>query len=260
MGVQVLVVTMNQQGAALLEKMNIRSDVIVGNQCDINSIEEFDYRNKNVKFLNFAERGVGLNRNNTLMRADGDIVLFADDDVVYNDDYVEKVEAFYKENPNADVAIFNFETSRGDEPLQDIVTKTERINKVKARKYGTFCVSARRDSLRKANIYFHLLFGGGAKYSCGEDTIFLQDCFKAGLKVYTCKETLGQVRHGESTWFSGYNEKYFIDKGVLFYFINKKTAKIFALAHCLRYRKEYKDFGWKKAYKLIKRGIKEAKE
>ena len=43
MKVQVLVATMNQKDHTLLEKMNIQSDVIVGNQCDYNLVEEFEY-------------------------------------------------------------------------------------------------------------------------------------------------------------------------------------------------------------------------
>ena len=35
-----------------------------------------------------------------------------------------------------------------------------------------------------AHITFSLLFGGGAKYSNGEDSLFLKDCLKYGLVVY----------------------------------------------------------------------------
>ena len=42
--VQVLVAAMNQTDHSLLDKMNIDSDVIVGNQCTFNSIEKFMYK------------------------------------------------------------------------------------------------------------------------------------------------------------------------------------------------------------------------
>ena len=44
MRVQVLVAAMNQYNHSLLEKMHIQSDVIVGNQCDFNGIEHFEYK------------------------------------------------------------------------------------------------------------------------------------------------------------------------------------------------------------------------
>ena len=85
MDVQVLVAAMNQDDYSILDKLNIQSDVIVGNQCEHNSIKEFEYKGYKAVFLNFAERGVGLNRNNALMRAAGDICLFADDAVLDTD-------------------------------------------------------------------------------------------------------------------------------------------------------------------------------
>ena len=69
MEIQVLVAAMNQKDYSLLDKMNIKTDVIVGNQCDENAVSDFEYNGHTVKWLSFCERGVGLNRNNALMRA-----------------------------------------------------------------------------------------------------------------------------------------------------------------------------------------------
>ena len=73
MKVQVLVATMNQRDHSLPERMHLETDAIISNQCERNEVETFDYRGHRVKMYSFAERGVGLNRNNALMRADGDI-------------------------------------------------------------------------------------------------------------------------------------------------------------------------------------------
>ena len=102
MNVQVLVAAMNQKDHSLIDKMNIQTDVIVGNQCDSNSVERFRYKDHQVTYLNFAEKGVGLNRNNALMRATGDICLFADDDMVYEDGYAEVIEKAFNDFPRAD--------------------------------------------------------------------------------------------------------------------------------------------------------------
>ena len=107
MRIQVLVAAMHQTDHSLLEKMNIQTDAIIGNQCDRNEVEDFEWNGHRIKYLNFAERGVGLNRNNALMRADADICLFADDDMVYVDGYAEKILTAFNENPDADVIVFN---------------------------------------------------------------------------------------------------------------------------------------------------------
>lgn len=255
MKVQVLVATMNQTDYSLLEKMNIQTDAIIGNQCDRNEITEIEYKNRTVKWMSFDERGVGLNRNNTLMRATEDILLFADDDVVYMDGYEETIVEFYKSHPDADVVIFNFKMKRGDNAFFERVKKEGRVGRRAATKYGTYCISARREKIRFANVFFHMDFGGGAKYSSGEDSVFLQDCCRKKLKIYATKAMIGVLDHGESTWFKGYNDKYFFDKGVLFSTLFPVAGYLYALVHCVRKRKKYQTYGLKKAYWQMCKGI-----
>lgn len=255
MNVQVLIATMNQNDFSLLDKMNIQTDAIVGNQCAKNEILEFDYNGRTVKWLSANEKGVGLNRNNTLLRSNGDIILFADDDVIYNDGYEKAILDYYDSNPKADVVIFNFLVKRGDSDCYERVTRSGRVNRLNATKYGTYCITAKRKKIFHKNITFHLDFGGGAKYTNGEDTIFLQECLKKKLKVYSTKTMLGIVEHRSSTWFNGYNDKYFFDKGVLFSFVFPKMCKAFALIHCLKHRSRYKEYGVLNAYEQMKKGI-----
>ena len=134
MKVQVLVAAMGQTDHQLLERMNISSDVIVGNQCGHDSIERFAHRGNRAMYLNFAERGVGLNRNNALMRADGDICLFADDDMVYRDDYVAVVTEAFRQHPDADVLIFNL-----DEPVPTryVIPRVMRVHYLNYLRYGS---------------------------------------------------------------------------------------------------------------------------
>jgi len=96
---------MHQNDHSLLEKMNIQSDAIIGNQCNRNEIEEFNYNGNTIKYLSFPERGVGLNRNNALMRATADICLFADDDVRYVDNYKDIIIEAFEQNPKADMIV-----------------------------------------------------------------------------------------------------------------------------------------------------------
>ena len=246
---------MNQTDHSLLEKMNIQTDAIVGNQCDRNEIENFEWNGHNIKYLNFAERGVGLNRNNALMRADADVCLFADDDVVYYDGYAEKIEKAFEEKPDADVIIFNFKTSRDGEKVFDAVTKTRKVGKRGVTAYGASVIAFRTIKIKYKNIAFHRMFGGGTEFSCGEDTIFLQDCVKKGLCVYTDATTLGTINHGESTWFHGYTDKFFIDKGILYKYVFGRMSGPFALYHVVKHRKKYATIGVRKAYGLMMEGI-----
>lgn len=104
---QVLVAAVDQKDAALPRTLNLQSDAIIGNQCDRNSIEVMDYNGHEIIYLNFKERGVGLNRNNAFMRASADIVLFADDDMRYVAHYPDIVRKAFAAYPDADVILFN---------------------------------------------------------------------------------------------------------------------------------------------------------
>ena len=255
MNVQVLVATMNQTDYTLLKKMNIQTNAIVGNQCDKNEITEFEYNGHQIKWLSFKERGVGLNRNNTLMRATDDIILFADDDVVYLDGYESTITEFYEKHPDADVVIFNFKMKRGDAEYRERVQKEGKLNRKSATQYGTYCISARKDKIRFAKIYFHLDFGGGTTYSNGEDSIFLQDCFKKKLNVYASKSLIGVLDHGASTWFKGYTDKFFHDKGILFSLLFPGLCTPCAFIHCFKHRKRYSEYGWVHAFRQMQKGI-----
>ena len=49
----------------------------------------------------------------------------------------------------------------------------------------------------------------------GEENIFLFDCLKSGLKIYYEPQVIAKLHMNESTWFSGYNKKYFLDRGAV---------------------------------------------
>lgn len=210
--VEVLCATMDQVDCLVKYKeMNIQSDVIFANQADCFKLEIREINNNTVKMITTPYRGVGNNRNMALLFSTAKIVLFADDDLVYSDEYVKYVEKAYKELPDADFIIFNRDNSDG--------IKRRNTNKIKRVRwwnflaYGTCRFSARISSLKRANIMFNQLFGGGCPYSCGEDNLFLKDVLAKGLKVYTYPYTLFDIRPSISTWFEGYTSKFFYDHG-----------------------------------------------
>lgn len=257
MKIQVLVAAMYQKDHSLLEAMNIQSDAIVGNQCDHNSIESFEWRENRITYLNFSERGVGLNRNNTLLRADGDILLLADDDLSYFADYVTVVRQAFEARPKADAIIFNIET-KGADMGRRINRKSKRVRWYNSLNYGAVRIAVRRKSLQRYRIAFSQCFGGGTLYSSGEDSLFICDMLKKGLKLYTSPEFIASVDQTSSTWFSGYNEKYLYDKGAFFKAAFGSWARPMCVLELMRHRCLYKDLSmtFRQKYRLMKKGIK----
>ncbi len=253
MKIQVLIATMNQTDHSLLERMNIKSDAIVGNQCERNEIENFEFNNNSIKWLSFNEKGVGLNRNNALMRADGDICLIADDDMIYYDNYCDIIGQAFHRHPDADIIIFNLKEKN---PSRYVIPKDIRVNRFNYLRYGTARIAFKLKSIKNNGIYFNQCFGGGTEYCHGEDNLFLTACLNNRLKIYAVPEYIAELtEERESTWNSGYDEKYLKDQGALYRAISRKWWKLLCLQDALRRCKSYK-MKWYKVYKIMKQGAK----
>ena len=228
MNLQVLVATMHQKDLSLLEKMNIRCSAVIANQADGQELLCQSTPYGEVKMITTATRGVGLNRNLALLLAQGDILLFADDDVVYDDGMPQAVLEAFEKLPEADVIVFGLNMTKNGAITETRRVKTGRLRVYNSMRYGTCRMAVRREALLRGNISFHQMFGGGCPFSAGEDSLFLKNCFDRGLKVYGYDYQLGSCCKDSSTWFVGYNEKYFYDKGVLVRKLFPKSAYLMA--------------------------------
>jgi glycosyltransferase involved in cell wall biosynthesis len=239
--------------------MNIRSFAVIANQADREEIVSCETEFGNIKMITTATRGVGLNRNIALMAADAEILLFSDDDVVYNDDVAENVTAAFETLPQADVIVFGMDIVKNGKITERRHLKRGRLRVWSSMRFGTYTVAVRRSSVIKKNVTFNQCFGGGCPFSAGEDTLFLKSCFDAGLKVYSYDYVLGTCCKDSSSWFVGYNEKYFYDKGVLVRNLFPKTAYVMALYFGIRFKRKT-DLGVFKRLKYIYTGVRKGKK
>lgn len=255
MKLQVLISTVNQDVRTLAERMHLESDAVIVNQTDHFGYEEYTHNGRRIQCYEFREKGVGLSRNNALMRAEGDIVLFSDEDIIYDKGYEKKILDAFAEHPEADMLLFNM---RVGEARATYYTKTyHRVHIWNAGRYPTYSFAMRRAKLHAAHITFSLLFGGGAKYSNGEDSLFLKDCLKYGLVAYAIPVEIGAEQERESTWFQGYTDKFFIDRGVLYHFLYGGLAYLMAVRFIMAHGKVMcVTIPRKNALALMKKGIK----
>ena len=257
MKVQVLVSVVEREPRGLVEEMGIETDAIIVNQCDHYGVENFDYNGQKIRAFHMAERGVGLSRNTALMRADGDICLFSDQDIVYEAGYEQKILKAFEKCPDADMIVFNIEI--GEERKTYHNTEVKRVRWYNCGRYGAVGFAVKREKLFEAGVTFSLLFGGGAKYSAGEDSLFLKEFMDKGYRVYTSPEVIGREREGDSTWFSGYHEKFFFDRGVLYHFLYGHLAKLWGLRFLFVHREKMcGEIPLKEAYRIMKKGIRSA--
>lgn len=274
LSVQVLVSAVDQDVRKLSEKMNIETGAVLVNQCGKYDYCEFDPQKVGAKQENVSgsgkircfsmkERGVGLSRNTALMHADGDICLFSDEDIVLEKEYAEVIRNAYLQYSDADMILFNVKVAPARRTYWN--EQSKRIRWYNYGRYPAYSISGKLAALRRANVHFSLLFGGGAKYSNGEDSLFLRDCLRAGLKIYAAPVCIGEEIERESeiksTWFHGFTEKFFTDRGVLYHYLYGRLAGIFALRFLLKNKSEMcAEIPFREAHRLMKEGIRSQRQ
>lgn len=259
MRVQILASVMNQSPESIAEKMCLDSDAVIINQCDRLGFEETEYNGHNVRFFSFPDRGVGRSRNEAILRAEGDICLFSDEDIVYEPGYAAAVAAEFEKNPDADMILFNI--TIGEERQTYHISSRKRVHWYNCGRYGAVSFAVKRESLLASGVTFSLLFGGGARYSSGEDSLFLKEFMGKGYKVYTAPVNIGREEPGESTWFSGYHEKFFRDRGVLYRYLYGRLDWVMALRYLFAHKEKLcRESSIKQAYGWMREGMKEGRD
>ena len=125
-------------------------------------------------------------------------------------------------------------------------------------RFATFRFAVRTESIKRSGVLFNTEFGGGTTYAHGEDSIFLSDCLAKGLRIMALPVTVAELTYThESTWFRGFDDKYFSDQGALYAAISRRHFRFLCLQDVLRHRKKYAvhDGTWKN-YKMMLDGAK----
>lgn len=257
--VEILVSTMYETDYSLLEKINVQSDAIVVNQCNRENINKFIYENNRIIWIDTKERGVSNSRNLALSMATADICLLVDADEQLVDDYVHIIQKSFGSIKKADLIIYNIQ-SIGNIRKRYFNTKVRKLHIFNIMRYGAARIAFRREKIIEKGVFFNTKFGPGAEISCGEDSLFLNDCLKQFFYIISYPETIANIDDHDSTWFKGYNNNYFIDKGALFYAISSRWCDLLILQHILRHGNQIKELGGINALMKMIEGKKKQKE
>lgn len=232
MKLEVLVSTMHQSDFSLINNMNIKSDAVVINQCDENNQQEFYHNEKRINWINTFERGLSKSRNMAIRNSAADICMISDDDLVYVNDYKEKVLHQHELYPEADIIVFQVEGIEAK--FKNYHHKKRELNYLTSMKVASVEISFKRKSIIENNIFFDDNFGAGAKYQMGEENIFLTQCLRKGLKIIYVPVKIADLHMGESSWFKGYNKDYFVSKGAQFTAMSKTFSIPYIIQFALR--------------------------
>lgn len=254
MTVQLLISTMHQKDRSLLEKMNVSSDAVVINQCDIESKETIEYNGHKVLWIDTTERGLSKSRNMAVANATADICLIADDDMIYRSDYVDTViNSFSKINAD----LIGFQVVGIERKFKNYSEKAQRIGYLKSMRMASVEIAFKRERFIEKNVVFDELIGSGTEFMMGEENVMLFDCLKKHLKVFYVPKEIADLHVGQSSWFSGMNEKFFWGKGAAFTAMKTPFTTFLMWQWAIRKKRLYKEnFSFFTVLKLMQQGKK----
>lgn len=257
MKTEVLVSAVNADERELYRAMNLRTDAVIVNQCDRMESEKFENGGCTVSVYRYAERGIGKSRNCALMHSTADICIFADDDMVFADDYEKVILSEFESNPRADGILFSIDVQNSSRPV-DRIEKNQKMNLRTAMRYGIPAFAVKREVLLKKNIWFSLMFGGGARYGSGEDTVFFKDMVSKGMNIFINKACIARTDAENSSWFKGFNQRFFMDKGALYAAMIGNKARLSVAVSAYRWsRKLGGEYSFGSIYRYMCEGIDE---
>lgn len=242
MGLQVLLSAMHLDDESYIDSLNITSDCVVINQCDREKDQNIVRKNllgneQKVKYIETKDRGLSRSRNMAIYNASEDICIFCDNDVEYVDNYQEIILNAFDTHKDADLIVFYIKRK---EKLQPNFADERRMGYLSVLKIFSPEIAFRREAV--SDIKFDEKFGAGSnKYIMGEENIFLYDCLKAHKKIYYVPTKIAELREVESTWFSGYDERFFISRGANYAAMTRLFSLLLILQFAVRKTKEYKD-------------------
>ena len=175
------------------------------------------------------------------------------------DGYEKIINEAYSKYPDADMIIFNVRVHQGNK-IRETTKKEGKVKFYNSLKYGTVTFTFKRNSILKKNLSFSLLFGGGTRYGSGEDTLFLWSALKTKLKIYSIPITISDVYNDTSSWFEGFNKKYYVDKGALYQALGGKLSFFLILQFWLRRYDSSNNVKRIEALKYMLQGAKNFKE
>ena len=241
MSIEVLISCMHQSDWSIIERSNIQTDVLIVNQCERDAIEEYSFFNKSGKtcharMIYTTERGLSRSRNMALQHATGDICIFCDDDEVFEENYERTILQAFESNPDYAIVAFRLNYNRKTFP-QDSYT----YNRFTSGRLSSAQIAFERKKILSTGIGFDVQLGSGTGNGGGEETKWLYQLLsKRHIKAIYLPNLIASIADGESMWFKGYNEAYFVNYGwTIRRIYGTLLGAMFLCYHVVSHRKLY---------------------
>lgn len=237
----------------IIKRSHITSDTVIINQCDEENYKEENICNALMRTFSVTDRGLTKSRNLAISKSQADICIICDDDEIFNEGYEKAVLSAYDALPDADIIIFDMV----DRPLKwgDSI---KRLGYIDLMSVSSWQITFRREKLLASGVLFDENMGAGSGNGAEEEFRFLTQCRKAKLRIYHYPFRLASVAQTQSTWFKGFDEEFFVNRGnTTRYIMGLPLSVLYAAYYAFAKRKQLSGMSMLRAFSYTVKGIKE---
>lgn len=200
--------------------------IVIVNQTVKNKVLVSDF--PTIRVVNSFERGLSNSRNLGLLNARGKLVLIADDDEVFKEDFESSILEAHNNYPEACSICFAIEDSNGL-----LFKKYPTQTKLQLNYLDIFNVVSIEISLKKVvfdqlNSKFDANFGLGSPFMMGEEAVFLSDLKKQKQSIIIEPKVIASHPAVSTDDKLNFEQRYFI-QGAFFTRIGKHKYQLWVL-------------------------------
>ncbi len=237
----------------MIKRSHITSDTVIINQCDEENYKEENICNALLRTFSVTDRGLTKSRNLAISKSQADICIICDDDEIFNEGYEKAVLSAYDALPDADIIIFDMV----DRPLK-WGNSIKRLGYIDLMSVSSWQITFRREKLLASGVLFDENMGAGSGNGAEEEFRFLTQCRKAKLRIYHYPFRLASVAQTQSTWFKGFDEEFFVNRGnTTRYIMGLPLSVLYAAYYAFAKRKQLSGMSMLRAFSYTVKGIKE---
>ncbi len=237
----------------MIKRSHITSDTVIINQCDEENYKEENICNALLRTFSVTDRGLTKSRNLAISKSQADICIICDDDEIFNEGYEKAVSSAYDALPDADIIIFDM----ADRPLK-WGNSIKRLGYIDLMSVSSWQITFRREKLLASGVLFDENMGAGSGNGAEEEFRFLTQCRKAKLRIYHYPFRLASVAQTQSTWFKGFDEEFFVNRGnTTRYIMGLPLSVLYAAYYAFAKRKQLSGMSMLRAFSYTVKGIKE---
>lgn len=219
--IEILVSTMNQVNLDFIFNMfpnHLWKDlsILIINQTEYPSLESSF---ENIKIINSQEKGLSKSRNLALQNASKELLLIADDDIVFKENFIESIINGFSTIPS-DIICFQYETN--NKLAKNYPEKIKKnISWLQILNISSCEIVIKNNIQKRTEINFDNNFGVNAPFLMGEEAIFLTDMKKKNIRIGFYPKTI-LAHNSLTTGIKTPTNSIYYSCGAIFFRIFKK--------------------------------------